>query len=62
MTFDDLVDSAGYNYGADFARTTSDGEWVDYMFRNPTTDEEQPKHSWVVRHDGLVFGSGWYEK
>ena len=20
------------------------------------------KHSWAVRHDGLVFGSGWYEE
>ena len=20
------------------------------------------KHSWIVRHDGLFFGSGWYEK
>ena len=19
------------------------------------------KHTWIVRHDGLLFGSGWYE-
>ena len=62
LTFDELVDSAGYNYGADFARTTSDGEWVSYMFDNPNTNREQQKHSWVVRHDGLIFGSGWYER
>ena len=62
LTFDELVDSAGYNYGADFARTTSDGEWVSYMFLNPNTESEEQKHSWVVRHDGLIFGSGWYER
>ena len=38
-----------------------DGEWFSYPFPNPAAGTTQIKHSWVVRHDGLVFGSGWYE-
>ena len=22
----------------------------------------QTKHSWVIIHDGITFGSGWYER
>ena len=40
---------------------TEVGRWVDYVFLNPATGTEGIKHSWVVRHDGLVIGSGWYE-
>ncbi len=40
---------------------TEAGRWMGYIFLNPTTGEEGIKHSWVVRHDGLVIGSGWYE-
>jgi len=28
---------------------------------NPHTGFRELKHSWAVRHDGLIFGSGWYE-
>ena len=38
-----------------------EGAWVDYQFHNPASGREQIKHSWIVRHDGLIFGSGWYE-
>ena len=37
------------------------GLWVDYLFLNPDTGNQEYKHSWVVRHDGLLFGSGWYQ-
>ena len=40
--------------------STSDGGWVSYVFNNPDIGDLQSKHSWVVRHDGLIFGSGWY--
>lgn len=40
---------------------SADGAWVDYQFHNPALGRAQIKHSWVVRHDGLTFGSGWYE-
>ena len=41
---------------------TEAGRWVSYVFLNPATGDEGIKHSWVVRHDGLIIGSGWYEK
>lgn len=56
------VDSAGYFYGDDILSATEAGKWVSYVHRNPETGEEARKHTWVVRHDGLFFGSGWYEK
>ena len=56
------VDSTGYFYGDDILSATEEGKWVSYVYRNPETGEEGSKHSWVVRHDGLIFGSGWYEK
>ena len=43
------------------AVASADGAWVDYQFNNPALGRVQIKHSWVVRHDGLIFGSGWYE-
>ena len=62
LKFGDLVDVNGKNYGAEFDAATSDGSWVSYMFRNPANDALEQKHSWVVRRNGLVFGSGWYER
>ena len=57
------VDPTGHFYGDDLLSATESGRWVDYVRVNPDTGEEQQKqkHSWVVRHDGLFFGSGWYE-
>ena len=43
------------------AAADEDGEWSDYTFPNPSTGDVEVKHSWIVRYDGLVFGSGWYE-
>ena len=56
------VDITGYFYGDDVLSATEEGKWVSYVFNNPETGEETRKHSWIVRHDGLFFGSGWYEK
>ena len=58
----ELADVTGYNYGADFAATTDKGSWIEYIYLNPTRDLYEKKHSWVVKHDGLIFGSGWYER
>ena len=55
------IDSSGYAFGAEIAAATEEGVWVDYRYRNPVTGAEGSKHSWVVRRDGLIFGSGWYE-
>ena len=39
---------------------TSLGGWVEYEFENPVTMMTEPKKSWVVLHDGYLFGSGVY--
>ena len=54
------IDAAGYAYGEAFAATTDEGHWVSYVFINPATDELESKHTWIMEHDGLLFGSGWY--
>ena len=52
----------GYPAGdAIAAAADDDGEWFTYSFLNPQTGAPETKHSWAVRHDGLLFGSGWYE-
>ena len=60
-----LVDVTGanaYPSGQIVADDASpDGAWSDYIFYNPETNRSQIKHSWLVTHDGLIFGSGWYE-
>ena len=38
------------------------GAWFDYTFTNPATDSVETKHSWMVIHNGVTFGSGWYEE
>ena len=54
------VDSAGQFYGDDLLGATEVGRWVDYVIINPETGEETQKHTWAVKHDGLIFASGWY--
>ena len=39
---------------------SSEGGLATYRFSNPATGQEEPKDSWVVRHDNLIFGSGDY--
>jgi len=56
------VDSTGYFFGDDIMSATEAGQWISFVVLNPETGTEMRKHTWVVRHDGLFFGSGWYEK
>ena len=57
------TDINGYDFGADMLSATDSGKWVSYTYLNPTHDDAQErKHSWVIKRDGLLFGSGWYEK
>ena len=57
-----LVDSTGRNFGPDLVDTDERGRWTAYKRSNPATGQDQWKFVWVVRHGGLVFGSGWYER
>ena len=61
------TDANGYNFGPEMLLATEEGKWVSYVYRNPETrnigsdfGELQLKNAWVVWHDGLLFGSGWY--
>ena len=53
------VDVTGYRFGDLMLTATEEGLWVDYLFQNLATGNQEFKHSWVVRRDGLLFGSGW---
>ena len=55
------VDSAGNIFGPALAAAPAEGAWVDYNYFNPETGDEGVKHTWAVRREGLLFGSGWYE-
>jgi cytochrome c len=59
---DGLVDVDGVPFGAQFMeQATADGVWIDYKWKDPVTGDVQPKSSWVVLHDGHVFGVGIYK-
>ena len=57
----DRVSSDGYELGKEIAKATEDGHWVEYLWPHPVTGREGLKVAWVVRHDGLIFASGYYE-
>ena len=62
------TDINGYVFGPEMLSAPEDGKWVTYVYKNPDAaglgddpaGEFQLKNAWVVRHDGLLFGSGWY--
>ena len=62
------TDANGYNFGPEMLSATEAGKWVSYVYRNPekavvsTGDLSNVdlKNAWVVRHNGLLFASGWY--
>lgn len=55
------VDASGYFFGGDLLAATEEGHWVEYVSVNSLTGDNRKKHTWAVRHDGLIFCSGWYE-
>ena len=56
----DVVGSDGQELGKEIAQATEAGHWVDYLWPNPVSGLEEPKSAWVIRHDGLIFASGYY--
>ena len=61
-------DANGYRFGPEMLSATEDGRWVSYVYSNPERGIIRPedlsdvelKNVWVVRHDDLLFASGWY--
>lgn len=39
---------------------SQEGVFVHYEFENPETGIVEPKTSWFKLHDGMIFGSGFY--
>ena len=56
-----LVGSDGNAFGVEIAKATDDGRWIDYLWANPETNKLEQKRTWAIRHDGYLFGSGYYE-
>ena len=59
-----VLGSNGYPLGEAIvgaARSNPEGVWLDYNFVDPASGRYETKHLWVVLHNLLVFGSGWYE-
>lgn len=56
------TDIRGKNFGAEMVQADESGSWVEYIFINRADGKHERKHSWVVKHDGIIYGSGWYEK
>ncbi len=62
------TDVNGYEFGPEILSATESGKWVSYVYRNPETGnplaadlrELQLKNAWIVRHDDLLFVSGWH--
>ena len=59
------TDANGYNFGPEMLSATEEGKWVSYVYRNPESGGIgsggfELKNAWAVRHDGLLFASGWY--
>ena len=56
----DVVGSDGQELGKEIAQATEDGIWVEYLWPHPESRKEQQKVTWSIRHDGLIFSSGYY--
>ena len=53
--------SHGFPSGAEVAKATGTGRWTEYLSPDPVTGETAQKRTWSIRHDGYLFGSGYYE-
>ena len=56
----DVVGSDGQELGKEIAQATEEGVWVEYLWPHPISRKEQQKVTWAIRHDGLIFASGYY--
>ncbi len=56
----DVVGSDGQELGQEIALATEEGVWVEYLWPHPVSRKEQQKVTWAIRHNGLIFASGYY--
>ena len=56
------LDSAGKAFGKEMVEKADEkGVWIDYTWRDPLSGKDVQKSSWIVRHDGYIFGCGIYK-
>lgn len=56
------IDANGFDFGTAMLAATEQGIWVSYVYENPARGGFlETKHAWVIKHDNLIFGSGWYQ-
>ena len=47
-------------FGAAASRATADGSWITTDDTDPSTGGPESMRVWMVAHDGMTFGAGWY--
>ena len=57
----DVIGPDGSPVGVNIAKATGVGLWIEYLWPNPKSGEVELKRTWPIRHDGYLFGSGYYE-
>ena len=56
----DVIGPDGFALGVEIAKATGTGLWIEYLWPNPETGKDEQKRTWAIRHDGYLFGSGYY--
>ncbi|RKU15397.1 hypothetical protein C6500_19630 [Candidatus Poribacteria bacterium] len=57
----DDVSSIDYPLGVEITKATEEGHWIDYLAPNPQSNKLELKRTWIIRYDGYIFGSGYYQ-
>ena len=57
----DIPGLDGSPLGAEIAMATETGLWIEYLWPNPESGEVELKRTWAIRHDGYLFGAGYYK-
>ena len=57
----DVMGLDGSPLGANIAKATEIGLWIEYLWPNPETGKDEQKRTWAIRHDGYLFASGYYQ-
>ena len=57
----DVTRLDGSPLGTEIAKAAGTGHWTEYLWPNPETGADEQKRTWSIRHDGYLFGSGYYQ-
>lgn len=57
----DVVGFVDYPIGAEIVKATEEGHWIEYLAHNPQANKLELKRTWIIRYDGYIFVSGYYE-